>query len=700
MTALTGFEIPIAGSYSYGIVLLSVVIAVLSSYTALELAGRISAKQNRVRQAWLAGGSIVAGLGIWSMHYIGILAFSMPIPVLYHWPTTIFSLIAAILASAVALFVVSRPSMKLTCALLGSLVIGAGISGMHYLGMAAMEMPATSHWSWPTVVLSIALAAVISFVALYLTFHFREVPFGKYPQKFGAALLMGFAISAMHYTGMGAVTFSHGRTYAHAPHSLSILSLGVLGVSTSALICLGFALLLAIADRRFSAQILGLEAKARRSRELLETAQVVLWQRNPESDRFSFVSPEAEALLGFPVSCWLAQPFFWESHIHDADRAVVNAHYQDALIGKQAEPFEHRMISAREAIIWVRTSMRLVSKRDGTAELAGVLLDITERKLAEEKLRERTEELVRTNVRLQSEIAERILLEGQLVQAQKLESIGQLAAGVAHEINTPIQYVGDNCRFVQDSFQAIDEILALYKFLLESLKDASVMPDKVAAIEAKLASGEIDFLREEIPQALTQCNDGVERVSNIVRAMKEFSHPGSANMELVNLNHAVQNTLTVCKNEWKYVAEVVTDFDCSLPPVRCLIGELNQVVLNLAINAAHAIADSRKTGELGRIVVSTRQVDDWVEIRVQDSGTGIPEAIQPKIFDPFFTTKEVGKGTGQGLAIARNVVVKKHGGTLTFETKRGSGTTFLIRLPVDGKKVDPKPAAAEELIAV
>lgn len=274
------------------------------------------------------------------------------------------------------------------------------------------------------------------------------------------------------------------------------------------------------------------------------------------------------------------------------------------------------------------------------------------------------------------------------MQAQKLESLGQLAAGVAHEINTPIQYLSDNCRFVQDAFRGIDEVLTQYRFLLNNLKETNSLPEMVSAIEAKLAEADIPYVLEEIPRALAQCTEGVERVANIVRAMKEFSHPGSAQMELIDLNRAVQNALTVCRNEWKYVAELVTDFDASLPPVRCLPGELNQVVLNLAINATHAIAGKEKTGELGRIVVSTRLIDSSIEIRIQDSGTGIPEAIRSKIFDPFFTTKEVGRGTGQGLAIARHVIVNKHRGTLTFETKHGVGTTFIIRLPANGADSD------------
>jgi two-component system, NtrC family, sensor kinase len=291
----------------------------------------------------------------------------------------------------------------------------------------------------------------------------------------------------------------------------------------------------------------------------------------------------------------------------------------------------------------------------------------------------------------------RLLEESQLVQAQKLESIGQLAAGVAHEINTPIQYVGDNFRFVSDSFLEIDRVLAQYARLLESVKGTESLSNLVAEVEQTIADADLAYLLEEIPQAIRQCNEGIERVAHIVKAMKEFSHPGSHRMKPVDLNYAIESTLTVCRNEWKYVAEMVTDLDPALPPVRCLAGELKQVILNLVINAAHAIAEAKKTDSLGRILVSTRQNGEAVEIRVGDNGVGIPAAIQSRIFDPFFTTKEVGKGTGQGLAIARNVVVKKHAGTLSFETQEGNGTTFLIQIPINGKQT--REYTAEEILA-
>jgi len=284
---------------------------------------------------------------------------------------------------------------------------------------------------------------------------------------------------------------------------------------------------------------------------------------------------------------------------------------------------------------------------------------------------------------LGANITERKLMQSQLAQAQKLESIGLLAAGIAHEINTPIQYVGDNMLFLQESFNDLSTLLehyaALYQMCTEGTPTASVL----SQIETTASAIDVAYLTEEIPTAIEQSLEGVERVATIVRAMKEFSHPSAKEKVSVDLNKAIESTITVARNEWKYVAQMVTDLDPDLPLVPCVPGELNQVILNILVNAAHALGDvGDGAPEKGTIIVGTRQVGDGVEIRITDTGPGIPEAIRDKIFDPFFTTKEVGKGTGQGLAIAHTVVVEQHGGQLTFETAEGEGTTFIIRLPL------------------
>ncbi len=279
---------------------------------------------------------------------------------------------------------------------------------------------------------------------------------------------------------------------------------------------------------------------------------------------------------------------------------------------------------------------------------------------------------------------EALTLERELRQAQKLEAIGQLAAGIAHEINTPVQYVGDNIRFLADSFTALLSVLKGYEEFFQAEQAREAQKTWHDAIESLRQDADLDFLREEIPVTVQQSLEGVGRVSNIVRAMKEFSHPGSTEKVQVDINKALQSTITVSRNEWKYGADLETDFADDLPPVSCLPAELNQVFLNLIVNAAHAIDARVKNGDFikGRIRVSTRVEKDQVVIEVADNGTGIPESIRYRIYDPFFTTKGVGKGTGQGLAIARDIVVEKHGGTINCQTREGEGTTFTISLPL------------------
>jgi len=288
------------------------------------------------------------------------------------------------------------------------------------------------------------------------------------------------------------------------------------------------------------------------------------------------------------------------------------------------------------------------------------------------------------------DITDRSELESQLRQAQKLEGIGQLAAGIAHEINTPTQFVTDNLTFLRDSWEASHELLNLYRRTIR--KNAGTLPpDVTAAIEEAEQGCDLDFIAAEVPHAIEQGLEGVRRVASIVRAMKEFSHPDSANKTAANLNQAIESTITVARNEWKYVAEIVTEFDETLPPVVCYPGDINQVILNLLVNAAHAIKEKIKEGEKGRITVRTRSLGESVEISVTDTGTGIPEAIRTRVFDPFFTTKEVGKGTGQGLSLAHSVVVKKHSGRIWLETEPGIGSTFFIELPIN--RADPAPGS-------
>jgi signal transduction histidine kinase len=265
----------------------------------------------------------------------------------------------------------------------------------------------------------------------------------------------------------------------------------------------------------------------------------------------------------------------------------------------------------------------------------------------------------------------------ELLQSQKLESIGRLAAGIAHEINTPIQFVNDSIYFIQEG------VSDLFSFVEEVIELAQKHPGQAVHLSALAEKYDMDYLKANIPKALERSSEGLSRVTEIVQSMKTFAHPDRTRLVSVNLNESITTTLAISRNEYKYIADVETDFD-ELPNVHCIAGEVNQVFLNLIVNAAHAIEEGTNgTDSRGKIVIRTRNEGSYVLVEIQDNGVGIPLGVQNQIFDPFFTTKDIGKGTGQGLSIARQVICSKHNGDLWFDTKRGEGTTFFIRLPVE-----------------
>ena len=267
------------------------------------------------------------------------------------------------------------------------------------------------------------------------------------------------------------------------------------------------------------------------------------------------------------------------------------------------------------------------------------------------------------------DITERTQVEMALRQARKLESVGLLAKGIAHEINTPIQYVGDNLRFLQESFEELDEVLL-----------AATAP----------SSCDVEYLRQEMPLALTQALQGVERVAIIVRSIKEYSHCSNKEWDRVDIHKLLDNTVVMSRNEWKYVAELTTDFDPQMPEVVCNRAEIGQVFLNVIVNAAQAIEEHPNPAvDPGKIHIATQAKGEVVEVRISDTGGGIPEAIRHRIFDSSFTTKEIGKGSGQGLAISQEFILK-HGGQLGLETEVGQGTCFIIQLPVIAKGASDK----------
>jgi PAS domain S-box-containing protein len=395
-----------------------------------------------------------------------------------------------------------------------------------------------------------------------------------------------------------------------------------------------------------------LRASEERYRELFENASDIVYTTDLEG-RLTSLNHVGQLILGYSqeeatkLDVWrLVDPKHWDRVNEGRQRLYAGEIDVNLEVELEAK-------NGRRVILEVRP--RVIYKDGKPLGMQAIGRDITGREAAELELR----------------------------HAQKLESVGRLASGIAHEINTPIQFVGDNTRFLQDSFAGLQILLTKYREIRDAAESAAVSPKLLEEVREVEENSDSAYLVEEIPKALAQTLDGVDRVATIVRAMKEFAHPEARDMAATDLNRALLSTLTVATNELKYVADVETDF-ADLPPVVCNIGELNQVFLNLLVNAAHAIGEVVKgTVEKGKIRVRTQAEGNTVLVTISDTGCGIPEANHTKIFDPFFTTKEVGRGTGQGLAISRSVVVDRHKGTLNFESEVGKGTTFYVRLSID-----------------
>jgi signal transduction histidine kinase/HAMP domain-containing protein len=275
--------------------------------------------------------------------------------------------------------------------------------------------------------------------------------------------------------------------------------------------------------------------------------------------------------------------------------------------------------------------------------------------------------------------------EREAMQSARLASIGELAAGIAHEINTPIQYIGDNLRYVGEALPKIATCVAAGRTLADHAAETEELADATARYQETVSGAKISRLLTELPDAVAESLDGISQIARIVLSMKEFSHPGTSVKVTTDINQALESTLTVTRNAWKHVAEVERDFDPALPLIVCHAGEINQVFLNLIVNAAQAIETSGKPLP-GKIRISTTSGSGWLEIRIADNGLGIPKAIRERIFDLFFTTKPVGKGTGQGLAICRDVVMVKHGGTIDVDGIEGEGAVFTVRLPFESER--------------
>jgi PAS domain S-box-containing protein len=623
-------------SYDYRLVALSVVMAVCAAYAALDLAGRTTASRGRIRLAWLAGGAAAMGLGIWSMHYIGMLAFLLPVPVFYDWPTVLVSLFAAIFASGVALFVVSRSRMDWGHALAGSAIMGSGIATMHYIGMAAMRLPAMCHYDSLLVVLSVVLAIVMSLAALWLSFHLREQAKTTWPKKCASAVVMGTAVAAMHYTGMAAAVFTPSVVAPDLAHAIHVSPLGIAGISSVTLLVLGLVSIGSFVDRRFSVQTTALAESELLRRELkkvvdelrksedrlrvlIETIPALAWTSLADGSN-DFVNRRWLEYTGVSLEqmqgAWTTTPF----HPEDMDDHVGKWRY--ALDTGEAFENEARVRRAADGEYrwFLIRGLPLRDERGNIVKWYGTMTDIEDRKRAEEALRK---------------------ANADLAHITRVTTMGEFAASIAHEVSQPLSAVVTNAQ-------------ACLQWL------AGGAPNIEKACEAV---GRI-------------VRDG-KRAGEVITQIRALSRKSGIRKQRLDINEAIEEVLALAQGEVRARRVALrTDLATRLPPVLGDRIQLQQVVLNLVMNGIEAMSSIQDRPR--ELVVRTHEGEaDQVVVTVQDSGTGLDPVITEHMFDSFYTTK--GEGMGMGLSISRSIV-QDHGGRLWATTNEGPGATLQFTL--------------------
>jgi len=614
------------GSYNYALVALSVLIAMFASYAALDLASRVTAAGGWTRAVWLLGGAGAMGTGIWSMHYIGMLAFILPIPVAYHWPTVLLSLLAAILASVIALYVVSRQKMGASRAVAGSVLMGAGIASMHYIGMAAMRLPAICQFNSFLVVLSVVFAILISLAALWISFHFRDEKNGIGREKLAGAVVMGAAIPVMHYTGMAAASFTPSGMPADLSHAVSISTLGTAGIAAVTFIVLGLALLTSWVDRRFAVQTLELqEKKLQRSEAYLAEAQglshtgsfgwrvstgEIIWSEETfrifQYDRTT--KPTVELLL---------------QRVHPEDAALVKQTIERA--SQDGKNFEHeyRLLMPDGSVKHVHVVAHALSDESGSVEFVGAVMDVTVAKQAEEALRQ---------------------AQADLAHGNRVTTMGELTASLAHEVNQPIA-------------AAVTDANTCLRWLTRDHPDV-----------------------EEARHAASRIVKDATRAGEIISRTRLLFKKGTPQWELVDVNEVIREMIVLLRSEaTRYSISVRTEL-ADLPQVMGDRVQLQQVLMNLMTNGIDAMKDVDGTRELA--IKSQRAEDRQLLISVSDTGVGLPPQQADQIFNAFFTTKL--QGTGMGLRISRSIV-ESHGGRLWAADNSQRGASFYIALPTQSR---------------
>jgi PAS domain S-box-containing protein len=740
--------VDLIGSYNYALVALSVLIAMFASYAALDLAGRVTAAGGWTRAVWLLGGAGAMGTGIWSMHYIGMLAFVLPIPVAYHWPTVLLSLLAAILASVVALGVVSRQKMGLFRALAGSVLMGTGIASMHYIGMAAMRLPAICQFNSFLVVLSVVFAVLISLAALWITFHFRDEKTGIGREKLAGAVVMGAAIPVMHYTGMAAASFTRSGMPTDLSHAVSISILGTTGIAAVTFVVLGLASLTSSVDRRFAAQTLELqEEKLQRSEAYLAEAQRLThtgsWAWRVAGGDALHLSEEWYRIYGFDPEN--GPPAFEQllQRTHPEDRAKWKGAIDRAIDRKSDYEVEFRILLPDATTKYIHTVGHPVLNASGDlVQFVGSSTDITERKRAEQATR-----LLAAIVESSHDAIVSKSLNGVITSWNKgaeclfgyaaEEAVGQNITLIIpperrHEERTIVEQLTLGKRV--DHFETVrmrkDGSLLDVSLTISPMKDASgrvVGASKLARditerkrAEEALRQAQTDLahasrlttmgeftaslaheVKQPIAAAVTDANTCVrwitrdepdlkeareaawrivkdaQRATEIINRVRLLFQKGTPQRELVDVNEVAREMIVLLGDEAsRHSISVRTELAEDLPHVIGDRVQLQQVLMNLIVNGVDAMHDVDGPREL--IIKSQPAENNELLLSVSDTGVGLPRHQADQIFNAFFTTKT--HGTGMGLRISRSII-ESHGGRLWAADNSPRGASFCFTLP-------------------
>jgi PAS domain S-box-containing protein len=641
------------GSYDYGEVARSVFIAVAVSYAALDLTGRVTVARERTLLAWLSGGAIAMGVGIWAMHLKGMLAFHLPVPQLYYWPLVLVSLLVAILASAVALYVASRRKMGSVEALSGSVIMSGGIAGMHYIGMASMRLPAVTRYSPLLVALSVLFAFIFSLIALLMAFDLREETRWTVPRRLVSAAVMGAAVSTMHYTGMAAASFIPASP-PDLSHAVNISPLANNAIAIVTLILIATAVATSSVDWRAGAEgrqlnqdlehlvaerTLQLEAVNQslrkeiaereraeedvhrsegRLRLVIDTLPALVWSKLPDGSA-DFLNQRFREYTGLSVEEGLGWGWMMKA-FHPEDRAAEE--WRAAFAAGQPFEREARLRRADGAYRWFLVrAVPLCDEHGKVVRWYGTTTDIEDRKCAEDALLE---------------------AQNKLSQVTRVQAMGELAAAIAHEVNQPLTAIVTNANF--------------------SLR------------QLKSSTPNLDELRAAIAEIV---NDGT-RASAVISRIRGLLMKGDHGREEIHINQIIQDATILVRSELtRNRVSLSTNLTANLPQVSGDPVQLQEVLINLIMNAVEAM---RPSAERPRklLIRSVKNAAD-VLIQVQDSGPGITPEIADRIFEPFFTTKA--EGIGMGLSISRSII-ESHGGRLSL-LPTSEGALFEFTLPLD-----------------